>query len=76
MPSYLYPILSVKQIHLWSIPEYSPPDYWWYEGSDGLWGDELFGPGVGEEGLEEGGERGLDEQRESPAEERGEGGRR
>jgi outer membrane lipoprotein len=75
MPSYSYPILSIKQIYLWSIPEYSRPDYWWYGGSDGLWGDELYGPGVGEEGFEEGGERGIEEQRENPAEERGEDGR-
>jgi outer membrane lipoprotein len=75
MPSYLYPILSIKQIHLWSIPEYSLPDYWWYGGSDGLWGDELYGSGFDEEGYEEGGDRGIEEQRESPAEERGEGGR-
>ncbi len=76
MRSYSYPVISIRQIHLWSIPEYSPPDYWWYGPPYGFWGDEWSGLGLGEEGIEEPGERGHEEERESPAEGLREGGRK
>ncbi len=68
---YTYPVVRIKQIHLWSIRlEYvPPPDYWWYGGFYDYWPDEGFDEGLGEdegegEGMEnnnmENGERGRE----------------